>query len=268
MTTTLYSAKGCIRCRIVKEYLDETGVEYTEEDIRTEEGDAAFKVFYRTNRKSVRRDKEGIFFPVLDNGETIRQDAGSTLSFLMAGDKMDEAITPNNLGHGWTGGLNLAADGIDGEIFVDIVSRLQKGGLKVCVNTNGNNPEVLEALTSKGLIDRLEFDLMGPAAILEKVEGAPAPADVAKSFSLLSKMPELKLTCFVKERTIDGETRVLTAEEAGQTAQWLAEASGEKTLPLCFGYAEGETPEGMEAKDLFKYRMAARRWQVKADLLK
>ncbi|MCG8632203.1 MAG: hypothetical protein MI863_00160 [Desulfobacterales bacterium] len=262
METVIYSATGCIRCNIVKAYLKEKGKAFVEHDIRTLEGDAAFKPFYRENRKSVNRDKGGIFFPIFQGDGVIRQDAGPCLSWFMAGDRLDHAITPNNMGHGWTGGLSLSPDLSPdlADVFFQVMERLKAGGLSTFVRTNGNNPDLLARLGGAGLVDRLEFSLTGPATVYRAL--GTDPEAVAASMACLDRFPELRVITRIAPLDLDGQDRCITPEEAGQAAQWLAEASGVKTMPYLFA-ADGDDPPL-----LFKYRTAARRWQVKADILK
>ena len=252
MAITVYSATGCVRCNIVKAWLEEKGVSFEEQNIRTDEGDAAFKVFYKANRKSVRRDASGIFFPIFQDGEIIRQDAGSVLSYLIAGDALDAAVTPNNLGHGWTGGLSLAPEIGDKDAFVEVVRRMRQGGLKIFMATNGNNGDVLETLTKEGLIDCLEFDLLGPASVYQAAD--IDTARVEASMACLGRLPKARVICRIADQA---------PETVAEAAQWLTQAAGSNKL--AFGVALADADSGV---NLFRFRTAARRYQVMTDIFK
>ena len=265
----LYSAAGCIRCNIVKQYLQENNITYNEFDIRTEEGDSIFKVFYRENRKFIRRDRSGIFFPVYQDGNIIRQDAGATLAWLIAQGSLDHAIKPNNLGHGWIGGLDLSHPNTNIAYFTKIVKRLKRGGLKTAVKTNGNNGDLLKALITDDLIDRLEFELIGPKSFYED-QGIHVPLqDVEKTMQCVNKVPESIVVTRVKKTGEDGQTSYTKPEQIALAAQWLNEAGGSNKFPYYVGIAQnkGELPDAFDTSRLFTYRTAARRWQVLAEIL-
>ena len=103
MPVTVFSSTGCIRCDIVKNYLRNRDLPFVEHNIKTDDGNDVFKQFYREHRSQVRRDENGIFFPVVLDGTRVVQDAGVSLAWFICGNALDAAITPSNLGHGWIG---------------------------------------------------------------------------------------------------------------------------------------------------------------------
>ena len=62
MSITLYTAPDCIRCKIVKSFLAERGLDYDTIDFKADA--QAFNTFYRTNRKAIYRKFWPICFPV------------------------------------------------------------------------------------------------------------------------------------------------------------------------------------------------------------
>ena len=60
MSITLYTAPDCIRCKIVKAFLAERNIEYGTVDFK--ENAQEFNTFYRTNRKAIYRNPEGVEF--------------------------------------------------------------------------------------------------------------------------------------------------------------------------------------------------------------
>ncbi len=159
---TVFSSTGCIRCRIVKQFLDDSEIPFTEHDVKTEEGSAAFRSFYRVHRLEIRRDTEGIFFPIVTDGETISQDVGPSLARFMDGDGLLSCIFPNNLGHGWSGGL--FPDSCPPELekkFLLVMRRMKDGGLQTEIESSGKNASLLHAIIEENLADRIIFCLWG-----------------------------------------------------------------------------------------------------------
>lgn len=253
MAVTVFSSTGCIRCDIVKGYLKTENIEYIEHDIKTEEGDESFKQFYRKNRKDVRRDGKGIFFPVviLDDG-TIVQDAGSTLSKLITDGRLDSMIEPNQLGHGWTGGITLQkGSDEDQEDFLRILDIMKKGGLAVEVQTTGFNPKLLEGALTAKLIDRLIFSVPWQKEMLQ----GKYSEELWSSLQLASTASNSVEIQF--ETEIVAETK---PENIAEAAQLMNEASLSNKLPYKLFCLSADGP------NLFPYRTAARRWQVLTDI--
>jgi glutaredoxin len=63
MAITLFTAAGCTRCKIVKKFMHERGLDYHEKDIKTA-GKEDFQTFYRKYHKSIFRGPNGIEFPI------------------------------------------------------------------------------------------------------------------------------------------------------------------------------------------------------------
>ena len=91
MSNTIFTATGCSRCKIAKKFMDEHGIPFEELDIKAE-GKDPFGQFYRNNRSSVYRGKEGIEFPVFTDGTIIRQGVGVVIAFLHAGTRLDPNV--------------------------------------------------------------------------------------------------------------------------------------------------------------------------------
>lgn len=255
MSVVVFSSTGCIRCAIVKSYLSECNIEYKEFDIKTEQGNNEFKKFYREHRKSIYRDAEGIFFPIVWNGEKILQDAGSTLACLIAGGALNSMIAPNNLGHGWTGGISLTRGACGpGEAFIEVLERLKRGGLSIEILTDGFCSELLEAVLHRRLVDRLRFEVFvdpeDGAAILELTESL-------RLACMPSALPELRLfTDIAAHKADDGSFPV--PEQIAETARFIREITGNGRLPYVVVNSQAAT----QAANLLPYRTAARRWQV------
>ena len=84
MPITIYSAPGCLRCKIVKQFLDDKGRTYQDFDA-LDEGRQEFKAFYQNHRKKIHRGPDGVEFPIFSEGEIVRQGLPMVLAHLIAG---------------------------------------------------------------------------------------------------------------------------------------------------------------------------------------
>lgn len=255
MAVTVFSSTGCIRCDIVKNYLKTQDIAYVEHDIKTEKGDETFKQFYRENRKNIRRDSKGIFFPVvlLDDG-TIVQDAGSTLSKIITEGRLDSMIEPNQLGHGWTGGITLSAgSGEDSDDFLRILDIMKNGGLAVEAKTTGANYQILANALEAKLIDRLIFSIPWQNESRDGNQGEELKNSLRVAAAASNSVDVEYLT------EIEAETM---PQHVGETARFINESTQANNLPYKLFCSQKDAP------NLFPYRTAARRWQVLTDIKK
>ena len=72
MPITIYSATGCVRCRVVREFLNEDVLPFQDYDALSE-GEEEFRSFYQSNRQKIYRGPDGVEFPVYHEGDIIRQ---------------------------------------------------------------------------------------------------------------------------------------------------------------------------------------------------
>ena len=251
MSVTVFSSTGCIRCDIVKNYLSSRGLPFVEHNIKTNDGNEAFKAFYREHRSEIRRDEHGIFFPVVFDGNRVVQDAGVTLAWFMCGNALDAAITPNNLGHGWIGGLNISACADGPEVsFLEILRLLKAGGLSTELLCSGKNAALLQTVLDEKLADRLIFRLA--ASLTES-------AELSQSLrTAIDRAGKAEILYFLDIQGSDGR---LAPAEVAECARLMAEATGDNRLPLRIFNSNAE-----DSTNLLPYRTEARRWQVLAEL--
>ncbi len=76
MDITLYTAPDCIRCKIVKAFLNERGIAYDTIDFKAQAEE--FNTFYRTNRPKIYRNPEGVEFPLFYNGMSFVREAAKS----------------------------------------------------------------------------------------------------------------------------------------------------------------------------------------------
>ena len=273
MAFTIFSTTGCMRCKIVKSYMDDHGMVYEDHDIKAEDKDV-FNGFYRRNRPDIFRGKEGIEFPILYTGEKIKQGVGEILAFLKSEDKLTEFIKRSDLSHGWISGLNISAGNVSmGNDFLEILRYIKAHGLLIQLETDGRNANLLETIIKENLVDRLFFQLRGPAELYKAITGySLKDEDLFKSLSLVKKSPEyqiiLSIACLERP---NGETEFLTYEEAKKAAALVEQATGSKKHPF---YIKGVVPppelgiKALPSSAFFKYRTACRPHMILAEILK
>lgn len=278
MAHTIYSATGCARCNITKKYMRENSIDYEEFDIKAE-GKDAFSKFYRENRSDIFRDKDGVEFPVFTDGKVIRQGVSVVIGFLMAGDDLQGFIGRSELHGEWLDGINISGgDPAHKERLVQVLSELKASGLKIQAVTSGRNSEVLEEVLQKNLIDRVIMDVKGPAELYEGITGTPVDDDdLRRSVKIAAAAPESRFITTIAPVLRSGDViEYLTPEEIGATAQLIEEASGSKKNPymLCpfnpktSGDERFASMEPLPSTAYFKYRTAARRYQVMTEIEK
>ena len=278
MANTIYSATGCARCNITKKYLGENSIEYEEFDFKAE-GKDAFSKFYRENRSEIFRDKDGVEFPVFTDGKVIRQGVSVVIGYLVAGDDLRGFIGRSELHGEWLDGINISGGNpAKTDELVEVISYLKQNGLKIQVVTAGKNSEVLETLLQNGLIDRVIVDVKGPAELYPQITGESVDEeDLKQSIKLGSTAPEHRIfTTIAPVARPDGEIDYISPEEIGTVAQLIEEASGSKKNPytLCSfdpkksGDERFQSIEALPSSAMFKYRTAARRYQVMTEIEK
>lgn len=281
MEKIIYTATGCARCKIAKKFMDEQGVVYQEVDIKGE-GKDSFGQFYRNNRSAIFRGKEGIEFPVFTDGGSIRQGVGVVVAYVHAGTALDGFIGRSELSHGWMDGVHVSGGNPSlADSLIVVLDFLKKNGLKLQLETNGRNAPLLERVLDSGLGDRVIMEVKGPLILYSStVEGGVDPEEVKKTIALVARFPEYRFVTtvspIVRQENEPLEISYLTPEEVGETALLIKEATGSQKEPYLLRLFDPETSADqrfrsvgkLPADELFKYRAAARRHQVTADIEK
>ncbi len=278
MTVEIYTASGCARCNITKRYMKENAIDYKEFDFKSE-GKEAFAQFYRANRNNIFRDKDGVEFPVLYDGKEVRQGVSVILGYLIAGSKLAGFIGRSLLHGEWIDGFDISAgDPSEVNHLAAVLSHLKGNGLKVQVTTNGKNVSVLETLIDKNLCDKVIMDVKGPVRLYEKLIGLNIQEDeLKKSINLSTTVPDYAFfTDIVPFEREEGIIEFLTPEEIGETARIIEEATGNKKHPYTLrSFNPGQSNdarlkalEPLPSSAMFKYRTAARRYQVSTEIAK
>jgi pyruvate formate lyase activating enzyme len=278
MRYTLFSATGCVRCKIVMGRMNELGIAYEEYDFKAE-GKEAFQQFYTANRKAIYRGPEGIEFPILTGGQAIRQGVGPALAWLESGDGLDGFFRVGVMRKEWLDGINVAGgDARQGEKFLTILRHLKKNAMKLVIETNGKNADLLETVLTAGLADKVIVNVLGPQSIYQTLAGEPIePQEVERSIAAAARFADCRFqTVVVPVRRSQSEVNYLTPAEVGETAKMIEAASGSKKQPYLIRlFRPGTSPddawkqlEPMTANMLFPYRAASRRYQVMTEIEK
>ena len=279
MRHTLFTAAGCLRCKIAKRFMDEHKIDYEEVDIKGE-GMDTFRKFYGKNRRSVYRGKEGIEFPVYTDGTAICQGVGVVIAYLQAGAKLEGFIGRSQLSKGWIDGLHISeGDPTMAGEFVAVLRILKKSGLKLQLDTNGKNASVLDQLLEHGIGDRVVMDVKGPLVLYGNLLGEEVDQiEITKSIVLVTKFPEYvfqtTVAPIIRSKAETPEISYLTPEEIGETANLIKDATGSQKHPYLLRLFDPGTCsdsrlqsiEELPHNAMFRYRTAARKHQVLAEI--
>ena len=278
MTNQLYTATGCARCNITKRFMQENDIPYAEYDFKGD-GKEAFAQFYRTNRKDIFRDKDGVEFPVFTDGNVIRQGVSVVISYLIAGDDLRGFIGRSILHGEWLDGI--CVSGGKPERMADllkVLAYLKQNGLKIQISTDGRNAAVLEAVKQKNLADCVIMDVRGTAGLYGPLTGATIDeGDLKRSITLAAGFPEYRFqTSIAPMMHQDGKVDYITPAEVGETARMIETATGSKKHsyelyafdPECAFNEALKAVDPLPAGAMFKYRSAARRYMVMTEIAK
>lgn len=274
MDITLYTAPDCIRCKIVKAFLNERGIAYDTIDFKAQAEE--FNTFYRTNRPKIYRNPEGVEFPLFYNGEVIRQGSGEVIAYMLSGDalKNSGAVTRSDLLHGWISGLYLSCCPKDQEEnFLTLVKHLADGGLTVCMQTDGRNSALLEKVLALNVIAKLQLNILGYSSVYESLYGqAMDSADLAKTIELTRGFTNSEIRYLASPLNIGGVVSWPDRAMALGAGKMVFEACGDHQLPIAVDKVTAEMPQGLQGLKpvedalMLKYRSALREYLFKAEI--
>jgi len=278
MACQLYTSTGCARCRITKRFMQENGIGYEEYDIKAD-GREAFAEFYRANRSSIYRGKDGVEFPVVADGEVIRQGVGAVIAHLMAGDNLAGFLEQSSLHGEWIDRFNIAGgDPQYGGALLELLGYLKQYNLKIQVSTDGRNAAVLKSVLDKNLADRVVTAVWGPANLYAALTGTAIDEhELADTIALASRFPDYRYyTTIAPLERENGRIEYLAPQEIGETARQIEAASGSKKHPYTLRIFDPRHAENDRCKSiaplpdsaLFRYRTAARRYMVMTEIEK
>ena len=281
MTITLYSATGCVRCKIARQFLNERGLTFQDYDALGE-GRQAFRSFYQENRQNIYRGPEGVEFPIFCDGEVIRQGLPAVVAHLIGGPALNGFFKPGHLHGQWLDGIHIS-DGApsSGEELLEVLAYLKKQNFKIRIDTNGLNADLLASILEHSLADRVVMEVKGPPELYSLILNQPVdPAELEKSIGLVSKCSDYAFftTIAPVARQNGDPTQIsyITPAEIAQTAALIKKAAGDNRQPYGLRFIDpkasgGEnlhTLEALPQNVQFRYRTEARRHQFKTEILK
>jgi pyruvate-formate lyase-activating enzyme len=280
MPITIYSAKGCLRCKIVKQFLNDSGRTYEDVDA-LDEGRDTFRTFYQNHREQIYRGPDGVEFPIFNDGETVRQGLPMVLAHLIAGPGLNGFFSHGSLHGQWVDGIHISGgDPAHGEKLLEALTLLKKQRLKLQIDTNGVNAALLEQVLERNLADRVAMEVKGPLELYDSLLVQPVdPDEVIRSIALVSRCDDYYFYSVVAP-IFRGKGDLeppgyITPEEIAGAALLIKEAAGDNRQPYRLKALDPRTADdarlqGCEAlakNELFKYRTMARKHQFKTELI-
>jgi len=278
MSNTLFSATGCARCKITKNYMRENKIDFDEFDFKAD-GKDAFNKFYRANRNQIFRDRDGVEFPIFTDGKVIRQGVSVVIGYLLAKDELSGFIGRSLLHGQWIDGFDVSGgDQAFAEDLLTVLSYLKESGLNTAVRCNGKNSRILEKTVDEGLADKVIMYVCGPVELYPQLTGEIIDTeDIADSIKQTTRVSDYQfITTISPLIRADGTVSYLSPEEIGITARMIEETTGSKKHPYKLSLCDLELLNDerlkalspLEPSAMYKYRTAARRFIVMTEIEK
>jgi pyruvate-formate lyase-activating enzyme len=280
MPITIYSAKGCLRCKIVKQFLDENGRTYQDVDALGE-GRKTFSNFYRDQRNQIHRGPDGVEFPIFSEGQTVAQGLPEVLAHLIAGPALQDFFKPGSLHGRWVDGIHISGgDPAHGEEFLNVLFYLKQQRLKLQVETNGVNAPLLEQVLERGLAERVIMEVIGPLELYDSLLAqAVDPQEIKRSIARVSQCADYyfytTIAPIIRKNDDLEPFSYITPQEIAAAALLINMAAGDNRQPYRLRAFDLKTAddsrlrqcEALARNDLFKYRTMARKHQFKTELI-
>ena len=188
MAATIFSVQGCQRCKLIREYMAGRGLAYEDHDALGE-GKEEFRVFYKENRPKVHRGADGVEFPLYSEGQVVKQGLPMILAWLMHGAELEGYFRPGVLHGEWVDGVVISGgDPTQADKLLEVLTLIKEKNYKLEAETNGLNPDVLQGVLDRALIDRLVFLLPGPPEVYPPLGlGQAEEAALAQSMALTAR---------------------------------------------------------------------------------
>jgi pyruvate-formate lyase-activating enzyme len=280
MPITIYSAPGCLRCKIAKQFLIDSGRDYQDVDALGD-GRENFGTFYRNHRDQIHRGPDGVEFPIFSEGEIVRQGLPMVLAHLIAGSALKGFFKHGSLHGRWVDGIHISGGNpTHGETLLEVLTLLKKQRLKLQIDTNGLNAALLEQVLDRGLADRVIMEVKGSLKLYASLLAQPIdPQEIKRSIARVSQGDDYYFYTTIapivrKNDDIESFNYITPAEIAG-AALLIKEAAGDNRQPYrlrAFYPRTVDDPrlQGCEAlakNELFKYRTMARKHQFKTEMM-
>jgi pyruvate-formate lyase-activating enzyme/glutaredoxin len=278
---TIFSATGCVRCRVVKQLLKERGLAFQDHDALGD-GKAAFRSFYQNNRQKIFRGPEGVEFPIFYDDEVIRQGLPAVTAHLIGGPALNGFFKPGTLHGQWLDGIWISGGApARGEELLKVLAYLKQQNFKIRIDTNGLNADLLAAVLERGLADRVIMEVKGPLHLYDLLLQQPVdPVEIEKSIGLVANCRDYgfvtAIAPVVRQKNDTAQISYITPAEVAQTAELIKKAAGDSRQPYALRFIDPKAAdddklrslEALPPNALFKYRSEARKHQFKTEILK
>ena len=279
MTKTLYTATGCIRCRLVRQLLEERGLTYRDYDALAE-GKDAFRSFYQANRQRIYRGPDGIEFPIFYDNDVIRQGLPEVAAYLMAGSSLSGFFTTGQRHGQWIDGVDVSGgDPANGKEFLEVLAYLKNQGFKIQVDTNGVNADLLATVIEHNLADYILMEVKGALDLYSLLLPQPVePTEIEKTIRTVSTFSQYhfftNIAPIVRQPGDPPEISYMTPEEVAQAAKLIQTATGNNRQPYRLQFIDPENAKDLQLRscealaqgERFKYRTQARKHQFKTEI--
>ncbi|MDQ7096175.1 hypothetical protein REC12_21500 [Desulfosporosinus sp. PR] len=277
MSVIIYKVTGCTRCKIVERYMDEHQIEYVEKDVKAE-GKDEFQAFYKAKRNAIFRGPDGIEFPIIVDGDIIRQTIGAAIAYLHAGEKLDGFFSVGTLHKEWVDGIHLSEGNMAyKDEFIQVLRYIKSNAMKLQIDTDGRNSGLLQQVIEEGLADVLLMNVLAPLELYPQILGdAVDGKDILNSLSLLGQFPAAKFQTTIRPlKREDGSLSYLTPSEVAATAKLMQDGTGSNKCNYMLKPVSQESKvlarqgiEPLPSNQLLSYRSKARDYQVYTELEK
>lgn len=279
MPTTLYTATGCLRCRLVRQLLNDRGLVFQEYDA-LKEGKEAFRSFYQANRERIFRGSDGIEFPICCHNDLIRQGLPAVVGHLMAGTSVNGFFTHGRRHGQWIDGIDLSGgDPAHGEKFLDVLTYLKNQGFKIQIDTNGLNADLLAAVIAQGQADCIIMEIKGALDQYSWLLQQPVdPAEIETSILAVSKFDDNRFVTTIapilRQAGNPPQISYLTPEEVAEAAKLIETVTNDNRQPYWLRFLDPQDSnderfrsfEALTPSERFKYRSLARKHQFKTEI--
>ena len=115
------------------------------------------------------------------------------------------------------------------EDLEEFLEKLRKRKLKIKLDTNGSNPEILKGLLEKKLVDYVAMDVKSPLEIYSEVSGTEVDKEkIKESIQIVSKFPDYEFRTTIFPVIKKDRMEFISPEEVGEITKIILEITGEK----------------------------------------
>ncbi|MBM3247134.1 anaerobic ribonucleoside-triphosphate reductase activating protein [Candidatus Pacearchaeota archaeon] len=145
----------------------------------------------------------------------------------------------------------------------DFLARLKKQtGLEIKLDTNGNNPDMLEKLTQERLVDYIAMDIKGSRELYPFVTGIPVDiTQIERSMRVITPLKhEFRTTLWPID--FQGDFGWMSEQEAIEMVKWVSNTTGTNNHRHYLQKFVARTKEEMIGPSLSKDNLPREMWET------